>query len=174
MVNFFVCFFFLLHHFFLARIFTCSTVVLTSLSASHSCQEQIVHPLIIYFSFTDVGTITLTQYILLDPILLFFMMGAIYGSAKFQSYSHRYVLCPPLFYYINLSTFFYIHSHTYLGLDFFFLSKFLSLLRFELNHSGLRVRSLNHLVTEMGLVDINIKYLLSSEIIPTQKALSQA
>ncbi|KAI5740934.1 hypothetical protein M8J76_008607 [Diaphorina citri] len=37
----------------------------------------------------DVGTITLTQYILLDPILLFFMMGAIYGSAKFQSYSHR-------------------------------------------------------------------------------------
>ncbi|XP_026683156.1 protein O-mannosyl-transferase 2 [Diaphorina citri] len=39
----------------------------------------------------DVGTITLTQYILLDPILLFFMMGAIYGSAKFQSYSHRHV-----------------------------------------------------------------------------------
>uniref|UniRef100_A0A8D8ZZ10 Protein O-mannosyl-transferase 2 n=1 Tax=Cacopsylla melanoneura TaxID=428564 RepID=A0A8D8ZZ10_9HEMI len=37
----------------------------------------------------DVGTITLTQYILLDPILLFFMMGAIYGSAKFQSCSDR-------------------------------------------------------------------------------------
>lgn len=37
----------------------------------------------------DIGTITLTQYILLDPILLFFMMGAIYSSAKFQSYSHR-------------------------------------------------------------------------------------
>lgn len=34
---------------------------------------------------SDVGMLTLTQYILLDPILLFFVMGTILGMAKFNS-----------------------------------------------------------------------------------------
>lgn len=33
----------------------------------------------------DVGILTLTQYILLDPILLFFVMGSVMGMAKFHS-----------------------------------------------------------------------------------------
>ncbi|KAJ8925580.1 hypothetical protein NQ315_009420 [Exocentrus adspersus] len=37
----------------------------------------------------DVGLITLTQYILLDPILLFFMMGAIMGAVKVSSKSNQ-------------------------------------------------------------------------------------
>lgn len=36
-------------------------------------------------NFLDVGLLTLTQYILLDPILLSFMMGAILGAVKISS-----------------------------------------------------------------------------------------
>jgi hypothetical protein len=44
------------------------------------------------FSFTlDVGILTLTRYILLDPILLFFVMGSVLGMAKFHSCKDRYV-----------------------------------------------------------------------------------
>jgi len=53
--------------------------------------------------FTDVGTLTLTQYILLDPILLFFMLASFFGICKFRStprwviryffLSHYYFLC---------------------------------------------------------------------------------
>ena len=35
----------------------------------------------------DVGMVTLNQYILLDPILLFFISGATYSMVKFRSYS---------------------------------------------------------------------------------------
>lgn len=41
------------------------------------------------FVLFDIGTLTLTQYILLDPILLFFVMGSVMGMAKFNSYSDR-------------------------------------------------------------------------------------
>ena len=34
---------------------------------------------------TDVGILTLSQYILLDPILLFFIAGSFMGSAKFNN-----------------------------------------------------------------------------------------
>ena len=37
--------------------------------------------------FVDVGMITLNQYILLDPILLFFISGATYAMAKFMNLS---------------------------------------------------------------------------------------
>ncbi|XP_076034374.1 protein O-mannosyl-transferase 2 [Oratosquilla oratoria] len=37
----------------------------------------------------DIGMLTLTQYILLDPILLFFIMGSVFGLVKFQAQSHR-------------------------------------------------------------------------------------
>jgi len=37
----------------------------------------------------DVGLLTLNRYILLDPILLFFISGATYGMAKFRSLSDR-------------------------------------------------------------------------------------
>ncbi|XP_065206014.1 protein O-mannosyl-transferase 2 [Planococcus citri] len=37
----------------------------------------------------DVGILTLTRYILLDPIFLFFMMGTVFGSAKFNSSFQR-------------------------------------------------------------------------------------
>ena len=39
----------------------------------------------------DVGFLTLTQYILLDPILLFFISGSIYCSFKFYNYRERSV-----------------------------------------------------------------------------------
>jgi len=41
------------------------------------------------FILFDVGLLTLTQYILLDPILLFFISGSIYASVKFYSYRNR-------------------------------------------------------------------------------------
>lgn len=37
----------------------------------------------------DVGMITLNQYILLDPILLFFMSGAVMGMVKVQNHRDR-------------------------------------------------------------------------------------
>ena len=37
----------------------------------------------------DVGMITLNQYILLDPILLFFISGATYAMAKFMNLSQE-------------------------------------------------------------------------------------
>lgn len=42
-----------------------------------------------FFYSLDIGTLTLTQYILLDPILLFFVMGSVMGMAKFNSYSKQ-------------------------------------------------------------------------------------
>ena len=35
---------------------------------------------------SDVGLLTLSQYILLDPILLFFVVGSFMGSVKFNSH----------------------------------------------------------------------------------------
>jgi dolichyl-phosphate-mannose-protein mannosyltransferase len=44
------------------------------------------------FSFIlDVGILTLTRYILLDPILLFFVMASVLGMMKFHSCKDRYV-----------------------------------------------------------------------------------
>jgi dolichyl-phosphate-mannose--protein O-mannosyl transferase len=40
----------------------------------------------------DVGLVTLTQYILLDPILLFFISASVYSSFKFYSYRERYLI----------------------------------------------------------------------------------
>ncbi|XP_050527645.1 protein O-mannosyl-transferase 2 isoform X4 [Daktulosphaira vitifoliae] len=40
------------------------------------------------FILLDVGTLTLTQYILLDPILLFFMLASFVSMCKFQSCSY--------------------------------------------------------------------------------------
>ena len=37
--------------------------------------------------FSDVGMLTLNQYILLDPILLFFISGATYAMSKFRNLS---------------------------------------------------------------------------------------
>ncbi|XP_050702839.1 protein O-mannosyl-transferase 2-like isoform X2 [Eriocheir sinensis] len=37
----------------------------------------------------DIGLLTLTQYILLDPILLFFIMGSVVGCVKFHAQRHR-------------------------------------------------------------------------------------
>ena len=38
----------------------------------------------------DVGMITLNQYILLDPILLFFISGATYAMAKFRNINQEF------------------------------------------------------------------------------------
>lgn len=40
-------------------------------------------------AFTDVGLLTLSQYILLDPILMFFVIGSFLGSVKFFSVSSK-------------------------------------------------------------------------------------
>ncbi|XP_068203321.1 protein O-mannosyl-transferase 2 isoform X1 [Palaemon carinicauda] len=37
----------------------------------------------------DIGLLTLNQYILLDPILLFFIMGSVVGMVKFHAQRHR-------------------------------------------------------------------------------------
>jgi dolichyl-phosphate-mannose-protein mannosyltransferase len=36
----------------------------------------------------DVGVLILNRYILLDPILLFFISSATYSMVKFRNYSH--------------------------------------------------------------------------------------
>ncbi|XP_068081927.1 protein O-mannosyl-transferase 2 isoform X2 [Anabrus simplex] len=41
------------------------------------------------FILFDVGVLTLTQYILLDPLLLFFVMGSVLGMVKFHSCKDR-------------------------------------------------------------------------------------
>lgn len=41
------------------------------------------------FILCDVGILTLTRYILLDPIFLFFMMGTVFGITKFRSLYNR-------------------------------------------------------------------------------------
>ncbi|GBN52516.1 Protein O-mannosyl-transferase 2 [Araneus ventricosus] len=41
------------------------------------------------FIIFDVGMITLSQYILLDPILIFFIIGSVLGMVKFHSQSNR-------------------------------------------------------------------------------------
>lgn len=43
-----------------------------------------------FFSCVDVGMITLSQYILLDPILMFFIVGSVLGMVQFRSQSERY------------------------------------------------------------------------------------
>jgi dolichyl-phosphate-mannose-protein mannosyltransferase len=43
------------------------------------------------FVLFDVGLVTLTQYILLDPILLCFISASIYASFKFYSFRDRWV-----------------------------------------------------------------------------------
>ena len=40
-------------------------------------------------SFSDIGMLTLNQYILLDPILLFFISGATYAMSKFRNLSNQ-------------------------------------------------------------------------------------
>ncbi|XP_050438186.1 protein O-mannosyl-transferase 2 [Adelges cooleyi] len=49
---------------------------------THLLNAAILSSLFILF---DVGTLTLTQYILLDPILLFFMLASFLGISKFRS-----------------------------------------------------------------------------------------
>lgn len=57
-----------------------------------SCLFMYYDVLDFLFSFTiDVGILTLTRYILLDPILLFFVMGSVLGMIKFHSCKERYV-----------------------------------------------------------------------------------
>ncbi|XKL64652.1 hypothetical protein PGB90_004738 [Kerria lacca] len=41
------------------------------------------------FIVCDVGILTLTRYILLDPIFLFFMMGTVFGITKFRTLFHK-------------------------------------------------------------------------------------
>lgn len=44
---------------------------------------------IFFYYFSDVGTLTLSRHILLDPILLFFIMASIYCLLKFSSYKQE-------------------------------------------------------------------------------------
>ncbi|XP_078516081.1 protein O-mannosyl-transferase 2 [Lissotriton helveticus] len=59
---------------------------LTVLELSGSVPAALLTAAIIIF---DTGCITLSQYILLDPILLFFIMGAVLSMVKFNSCSER-------------------------------------------------------------------------------------
>lgn len=46
------------------------------------CELSWMDNLFLLKYFSDVGLITLSQYILLDPILLFFMVGSLFGAVK--------------------------------------------------------------------------------------------
>lgn len=41
------------------------------------------------FLLTDTGSITISQYILLDPILMFFIMAAVLSMVKFNQQRYR-------------------------------------------------------------------------------------
>ncbi|NXY90131.1 POMT2 transferase, partial [Alcedo cyanopectus] len=53
------------------------------LSSFLNLSDTVVHP------FADTGCITLSQYILLDPILMFFLMGAVLSMVKCNSCADR-------------------------------------------------------------------------------------
>jgi len=53
---------------------------------THSTNAAVLAASLVLF---DVGLVTLTQYILLDPILLFFISASVYASIKFYSYKDR-------------------------------------------------------------------------------------
>nr|XP_056707505.1 protein O-mannosyl-transferase 2 [Euleptes europaea] len=59
---------------------------LTVLELSKSLPAAMLTAAILIF---DTGCITLSQYILLDPILMFFLMGAVFGMVKYNSCSNR-------------------------------------------------------------------------------------
>lgn len=44
-----------------------------------------------YFLFSDHGMLTLNRYILLDPILLFFISSSVYAMVKFHNQRHKYI-----------------------------------------------------------------------------------
>ncbi|XP_063049418.1 protein O-mannosyl-transferase 2 [Engraulis encrasicolus] len=59
---------------------------LTVLELSGSTSAALITASLLIF---DTGYITLSQYILLDPILMFFIMGSVFCSVKFFSLTHR-------------------------------------------------------------------------------------
>ncbi|XP_074812121.1 protein O-mannosyl-transferase 2 isoform X3 [Natator depressus] len=59
---------------------------LTVLELSKSLSAALLAASILIF---DTGCITLSQYILLDPILMFFLMGAVLGMVKYNSCADR-------------------------------------------------------------------------------------
>uniref|UniRef100_A0A8C3XJ63 Protein O-mannosyl-transferase 2 n=1 Tax=Chelydra serpentina TaxID=8475 RepID=A0A8C3XJ63_CHESE len=59
---------------------------LTVLELSKSLSAALLAASILIF---DTGCITLSQYILLDPILMFFLMGAVLSMVKYNSYADR-------------------------------------------------------------------------------------
>ncbi|XP_039194747.1 protein O-mannosyl-transferase 2-like [Crotalus tigris] len=64
---------------------------LTVLELSRSLPAAIITATILIF---DTGFITISQYILLDPILMFFLMGAVLSMVKYNSYSDRCFSAP--------------------------------------------------------------------------------
>lgn len=64
-------------------------VPLTYLTVWEMTQSTSAACLAASFILFDVGLLTLTQYILLDPILLFFISGSVYTSVKFYTYKNR-------------------------------------------------------------------------------------
>ncbi|XP_063079994.1 protein O-mannosyl-transferase 2-like [Engraulis encrasicolus] len=59
---------------------------LTVVEVSGSTSAALITAALLIF---DTGYITLSQYILLDPILMFFIMAAVFCTIKFYSYTHR-------------------------------------------------------------------------------------
>ncbi|XP_032811789.2 protein O-mannosyl-transferase 2 [Petromyzon marinus] len=59
---------------------------LTVLEVTRSISASVVLAALLIF---DTGCLTLSQYILLDPVLLFFIMGATYGMARIGWGGHR-------------------------------------------------------------------------------------
>ncbi|ETE68758.1 Protein O-mannosyl-transferase 2, partial [Ophiophagus hannah] len=58
---------------------------------SRSLPAAVITATILIF---DTGFITISQYILLDPILMFFLMGAVLSMVKYNSYSDRSFTAP--------------------------------------------------------------------------------
>ncbi|XP_054828782.1 protein O-mannosyl-transferase 2 isoform X2 [Eublepharis macularius] len=64
---------------------------LTVLELSKSLPAAMLTAAILIF---DTGCITLSQYILLDPILMFFIMGAVFSMVKYNSFANRAFSAP--------------------------------------------------------------------------------
>ncbi|CAA9999698.1 unnamed protein product [Nesidiocoris tenuis] len=70
---------------------SCSREFLSDFIAPHNSNNPFARSLnTMGIVLTDVGVLTLTQYILLDPILLFFIMMSTYGIVKFNGCTDEY------------------------------------------------------------------------------------
>lgn len=65
-------------------LFKCQIIQYIESCCCNKEDEFVLRPLL-----TDTGCITISQYILLDPILMFFIMAAVLSMVKFNQQRYR-------------------------------------------------------------------------------------